>query len=168
MTRNLKIYNENGELVEKTFEKLPYPSRNQKKKEICSFWFLRSCKSGEACPFLHEGEQVKYPELCKFFKSGESFCHKDDCPYSHDLSTVACKYMVENGICRYASNCRFSHDEALIKSSKKESILQSEMKPNLSPATKLNTQEQSLDESETSLPSKPEILHPGRLCIDFG
>lgn len=45
---------------------------------------------------------------CTFFLEGN--CRKSDCKYSHDLSTITCKFWKE-GFCFKGDSCPFAHDD---------------------------------------------------------
>jgi hypothetical protein len=64
-------------------------TKKRKKTEVCHYWLMRNCKSGESCPFLHEGEQIRYSEVCRFYRGGAAYCLKgDECPYSHGMKVA--------------------------------------------------------------------------------
>lgn len=96
--------------------------------------FLALNRLGETCPFLHEGEQIKYTEVCKFHRTG--FCTKgEECPFSHgisvsnrithflDLHSEACKFMVAKGFCREPS-CPYSHDLDIVEQTRHDQRVQ--------------------------------------------
>jgi len=45
---------------------------------------------------------------CKYFMQGR--CFRSDCWFSHDLSSIPCKFYAA-GWCQYENSCTFSHDE---------------------------------------------------------
>lgn len=47
------------------------------------------------------------PKPCVFFLEGN--CRRSDCKFSHDLSSIPCKYWIE-GFCFKGELCPFSHD----------------------------------------------------------
>lgn len=47
------------------------------------------------------------PKPCVFFLEGN--CRRSDCKFSHDLSSIPCKYWIE-GFCFKGEMCPFSHD----------------------------------------------------------
>lgn len=49
------------------------------------------------------------PKPCVFFLEGN--CRRSDCKFSHDLSSIPCKYWIENA-CFKGELCPFSHDFA--------------------------------------------------------
>eukprot|EP01125_Pyxidicula_operculata_P011352 TRINITY_DN371_c4_g1_i1.p1 TRINITY_DN371_c4_g1~~TRINITY_DN371_c4_g1_i1.p1 ORF type:complete len:971 (+),score=261.93 TRINITY_DN371_c4_g1_i1:544-3456(+) len=126
--------------------------RDQQQQQICKYWINRSCSQGDACPFLHEGQQIVKNEICKFHRSGS--CVKgDSCAYSHDLSQEACIKMVESGRCIHGDKCRFSHDPNLIEYEKRKKLGQPPDK------TEEETNNESYESVKRKMLSEPVYYH---------
>eukprot|EP00049_Salpingoeca_infusionum_P023547 m.12694 g.12694 ORF g.12694 m.12694 type:complete len:739 (-) comp5857_c0_seq1:168-2384(-) len=52
---------------------------------------------------------VMKTQVCKFYMQGQ--CKRLDCWYSHDVSSMPCRYF-ERGWCRAGESCPYMHDEA--------------------------------------------------------
>lgn len=88
--------------------KKPRPSK-PKEIPVCRRWINGKCYKREECPFLHQGEQIKSSEICKFFRTGN--CSRGlDCLYSHNLKSEACKFLSLRGQCGKGEDCPYSHE----------------------------------------------------------
>lgn len=93
--------------------------KKEVKRQVCNHWLQHRCYKGSDCPFLHEGTQVTYDTICKFFRTGN--CAKGAaCPYSHDLKTEACANLVSTGHCKFAERCLYSHEPSRIAAAKSD------------------------------------------------
>ena len=87
------------------------------------------------------------PKPCVFFLEGN--CRRSDCKYSHDLSSITCKYWLE-GFCFKGEMCPFSHSFAPIGGQDSSLLDDDELllsKKNLDPTFTI--------ESEADFPSLP-------------
>lgn len=102
---------------EKKGEKVEKKKKEAQKRPVCNHWLQHRCYKGSDCPFLHEGTQLTYDTICKFFRTGN--CTKGTaCPYSHDLKSEACFNLVSTDHCKFGDRCLYSHDPIKIASAK--------------------------------------------------
>jgi hypothetical protein len=96
------------------------PKRSAPKpKQVCNLWIQHKCFKGDDCTFLHEGTQMSFDTICKFFRTGS--CTKgDSCPFSHDLKSEACTNMVNTNTCKFGERCLYSHDASKVGKAKIE------------------------------------------------
>ncbi|KAI8370517.1 uncharacterized protein BYT42DRAFT_582704 [Radiomyces spectabilis] len=80
---------------------------NSRASVPCRFWLKGKCKSGEQCPFQHEGDP--FVSVCRFFKTN-SCVNGDQCPMSHDLRLEPCRFYHVKGVCDSGEMCPFSHE----------------------------------------------------------
>jgi hypothetical protein len=98
-------------------EKKAEKAKKEQPRVICHHWIQHKCYKGDDCPFLHEGVQMTFDTICKFFRTGS--CTKGAaCPFSHDLKSEACFNMVSQGSCKFGDRCAYSHELAKINASK--------------------------------------------------
>jgi hypothetical protein len=85
----------------------PRERREDRLKQVaCKFFLDGRCEKGDACPFAHQGEQVRKQDLCKYFLVGK--CSKGAaCLYSHDPGAFPCRFFFTVGCDR--DGCTFSH-----------------------------------------------------------
>lgn len=89
------------------------------------------------------------PKPCVFFLEGN--CRRSDCKFSHDLSSIICKYWIE-GFCFKGEMCPFSHSLTSLGGGRDSGMLDDENRSHLS--------EKQLNptfaiESEADFPSLP-------------
>ncbi|XP_042559890.1 zinc finger CCCH domain-containing protein 6-like isoform X2 [Clupea harengus] len=76
---------------------------------ICKHFLWERCLKGDECQFEHSRDlgSFKLNEVCKFYVQG--FCLKGDhCLYMH--RTFPCKFFHTGNTCYHDNNCKFSHD----------------------------------------------------------
>lgn len=115
---------EEGEILNEDKDKAQTKKSKKKSKKtkkaktktspVCNKWIIGKCYKKDECPFLHQGEQIKSTEICKFFRTG-SCSRGEKCLYSHDLKSEACKFLASRGVCGKGDECPYSHDPELIK-----------------------------------------------------
>ena len=95
-------------------EKLHGSEAIEPKRQVCRFFSVGTCKSGDACPYLHNpATQRRIDEPCRYLwpDRHHQCCSKGtSCAFSHELEKFPCPFLNGLGSCTF-SGCRFSHEK---------------------------------------------------------
>ena len=84
------------------------------KKVVCSFWMEGKCVKEDACTFSHDvipnktRAEAMQEEICKYFITDS--CINNNCPYSHNLKLLACRFFHVKKKCWKGDDCKYSHE----------------------------------------------------------
>ncbi|KAH3888748.1 hypothetical protein DPMN_012788 [Dreissena polymorpha] len=67
---------------EQPVKKKPLLQTPMEERPICKFFKEGKCQKGPDCPFNHDYQPQKRPELCKYYV--QSNCHRDGCVFMHE------------------------------------------------------------------------------------